>query len=164
MHDFIWSCTSLLAALFTHGLHWPEQNHLTASIHIHRCEVPSDTVLAVWTFIHPGILAYANRFVQQLQLAMSVVLEPGHICCGSSAHQSQVLYYQMKQWLMIWEAQHIHHQLMLFYDPVVSVSSRHSQQVSANQPLHWLSTHVSTALCSSPHHRACVVGQLGSAT
>jgi len=26
-------------------------------------------VLAVWTFIHPAILAHANRFVQQLQLA-----------------------------------------------------------------------------------------------
>ena len=31
--------------------------------------VPSDTVLAVWTFIHPAILAHADRFVQQLQLA-----------------------------------------------------------------------------------------------
>ena len=26
-------------------------------------------MLAVWTFIHPAILAHANRFVQQLQLA-----------------------------------------------------------------------------------------------
>ena len=38
----------------------------------------------------------------------------GHIrCCGSSAHQSQGLYHQMKQWLMIWDAQHIHHQLIV---------------------------------------------------
>ena len=28
-----------------------------------------ETVLAVWTFIHPAILAHANRSVQQLQLA-----------------------------------------------------------------------------------------------
>ncbi len=37
----------------------------------------------------------------------------GHICCcGSSAHQSQGLYHQMKQGLMIWDAQHIHRRLM----------------------------------------------------
>ncbi|DBA88811.1 TPA: hypothetical protein ACH3X1_014812 [Trebouxia sp. C0004] len=40
-------------------------------------KVPSDTVLAVWTFIHPAILAHANRFVQQLQLARPSKLRAG---------------------------------------------------------------------------------------
>jgi len=39
----------------------------------------------------------------------------------------------MKQRLMIWDAQHIHSQVMLFYDHVVSVSSHHTQQLSAHQ-------------------------------
>ena len=34
---------------------------------------------------------------------------------------------------MIWDAQHIHHQLMLSSDQVVSVSSHHTQQVSQHQ-------------------------------
>ena len=34
-------------------------------------------------------------------------------CCGSSAHQSQGLHHQIQQWLMIWDAQHIHHQLIV---------------------------------------------------
>ncbi len=60
--------------------------------------------------------------------------ETEHICCcGSSAHQSQGLYPQLKLWLMIRDAQHIHHQLMMFYDHVVSVSSHNMQQVSAHQ-------------------------------
>ena len=35
---------------------------------------------------------------------LSAALEPGHICCGSSAPESQGLYHQMKQWLMIRDA------------------------------------------------------------
>ena len=30
---------------------------------------------------------------------------------------------------MIWDVQHINHQLMMFYDHVVPVSSHHTQQV-----------------------------------
>ena len=37
-----------------------------------------------------------------------------HILLSSSAHQSQGLYHHMKQWLMIWDDQHIHHRLMTF--------------------------------------------------
>ncbi len=87
--------------------------------------------------------------------------ETEHICCcGSSAHQSQGLYPQLKLWLMIWDAQHIHHQLMMFYDHVVSVSSHNMQQVSAHQAhscacvdvLHiwvlYLTGHISCSLCT----------------
>ena len=34
---------------------------------------------------------------------------------------------------MIWYVQHTHHQLMMFSDHIVSVSSHHTQRVSAHQ-------------------------------
>ena len=61
---------------------------------------------------------------------LSAVLEPGRICWDSSAHQSHGLYHQMKQLLMIWGVQHIHHQLIMFYEHVASVSSHRMQRVS----------------------------------
>ena len=54
----------------------------------------------------------------------------GRICCGCSAHQSHGLYHQMKQLLMIWGVQHVHHQLIMFYEHVASVSSHRMQRVS----------------------------------
>jgi len=56
---------------------------------------------------------------------------------------------------MIWDVQHIHHQLMMFYDHVVPVSSHHTQQVSPScacidilhQALYLLSVHIGRKAC-----------------
>jgi len=60
--------------------------------------------------------------------------------CKTAEEEDRCLFYAYPE-------QHIHHQLMLFHDHVVSVSSHHTQQVSAHQ----CSAHVSAAICSSPH-------------
>jgi hypothetical protein len=62
---------------------------------------------------------------------------------------------------MIWDAQQIHHQLMMFSDHVVSVNSHHTQQVSPtcacidvqqNCYLHFVPVHIG--------HKACVSNQM----
>ena len=71
---------------------------------------------------------------------------------------------------MIWDVQHIHHQLMMFYDHVVPVSSHHTQQVQPScaciDVLHhralYLLSHWSQGLCVESDE--AVVGELGSAS
>ena len=73
-----------------------------------------------------------------------VVLESRHICCGSSAQQSQG---QMKQWLMIWDAQHIHHQLtLLSWLCCLSQQPPYAASVSTQLCFHWFSAHLSVVL------------------
>ncbi len=56
---------------------------------------------------------------------------------------------------MIWAVQHVHHQLMMFYDHVVPVSSHHTQQVSPScacidvlhRALYLLSVHIGRKAC-----------------
>ncbi len=86
----------------------------------------------------------------------------GHICCGCSAQQSQGMYHNMKQWLMIWDAQHTHHQCITLSDHVVSFNSHPIQQVPVHQApscacidvariwaLHWKWAHTLWFQCSS---------------
>ena len=54
---------------------------------------------------------------------LCAVPEPRHMCWGSGAHQSRRLNHQIQQWLMIWYEQHIHHQLMMFSDHIVSITT-----------------------------------------
>ena len=71
---------------------------------------------------------------------------------------------------MIWDAQHIHYQLMLSSDQVVSVSSHHTQQVPPScaciDVLHhqalYLLSHWSQGLCVESDE--AVVGELESAS
>ncbi len=81
---------------------------------------------------------------------LSALLEPGHICCGSSAHESQGWYHKIQQWLSDLGYAAIHHNLMILYDHGVSVSSHYTQQVvttsSTQLCSHWFSAQLSAVL------------------
>ena len=90
-----------------------------------------------------------------------------HTLLWSSAHLSQGLYHQTQQWLTIWDAQHISHQLMMFLTINWWCCPRQQPPYAAsvtNMCLHWCSAHLFSALCSSPHRSqslcTCVSSQM----